>query len=119
MSLQDTIRTFADRMYAYRVEMKITQEELAEMLALDNSYVSLLERGARVPSLIVLDKIAKVFGIKPIDLLRDTGKGDNFTFKQRELLYMIEKATPDEIDKIYRIMKIASQKPKKQSGGKP
>ena len=113
MSLQDTIRTFANRMYEYRVEMKMTQEELADLLGLDNSYVSLLERGARVPSLIALDKIARVFGIKPVDLLTEGGKGDKYTFKQRELLYMIEEGSPDEIDRIYRIMKIIKERPKK------
>jgi len=52
MSMQDTVRIFANKMYAYRVEMKMTQQDLANALGLDNSYVSLLERGARVPSLI-------------------------------------------------------------------
>jgi len=112
MSMQDIIRTFANRMYSYRVEMKMTQEELADLLGLDNSYVSLLERGARVPSLIALDRIAKVFGVRPYDLLIEPPKGENYSFKQRELLYMISDGTEAQIDKIYRIVKIVNEKPK-------
>ena len=114
MSLQDTIRIFANRMYDYRVEMKMTQEELADALELDNSYISLLERGARVPSLITLDRIAKVFGIRPSDLLTEFPKGDKYNFKQRELRYMIEEGDPVGVDKVYRIMNIIQEKRKQK-----
>ncbi len=110
MTLQDTVRTFANRMYAYRVEKKMTQEELADLLELDNSYVSLLERGARVPSLIALDKIAEVFGVLPQDLLVEPEKGKEKTFTQIELEYLITDGDPAVIDKIHRIMKILDEK---------
>lgn len=110
MSLQDTVRTFADRMYAYRVEKKMTQEELADLLELDNSYVSLLERGARVPSLLALGKIAEVFGVKPTDLLVEPEKDEKLTFKQLELIYSITDGKPEDIDKIHRIIGILKEK---------
>jgi len=112
MSMQDVIRTFADKMYLYRKEMGLTQEELAELLELDNSYVSLLERGARVPSLITLDRIAKVFGVKPYDLLV-VDPDDKDTFRQKELTYIITEAPSEKVDKIYRIMKILGEPTKK------
>lgn len=37
----------------------ISQEELAERTSLDRTYISLLERGKRNPSLLTLIKIAK------------------------------------------------------------
>lgn len=109
MSMQESIRTFADKMYGYRKEMGMTEEELAELLELDNSYVSLLERGARVPSLITLDRIARVFGVKPHDLLVHNPNGENYTFKQKELIYIIEEAPSEKVDRIYRIMKILEE----------
>jgi len=114
MSMQNTIRTFADKMYNYRKEMGLTQEELAEMLDLDNSYVSLLERGARVPSLITLDRIAKIFGVKPYDLLFSKPEDEKYTFRQKELIYFIGEGNPDSIDKIYRIMKILGEDSEKR-----
>ena len=114
MTMQDTIRTFADKMYNYRKEIGLTQEELAEMLDLDNSYVSLLERGARVPSLITLDRIAKIFGVKPHDLLFSTPEDEKYTFRQKELLYFITEGAPEKIDKVYRIMKILAEASEKR-----
>ncbi len=116
MSMQEIIRTFADKMYKYRKEVGLTQEELAEMLDLDNSYVSLLERGARVPSIITLGRIAKVFGVKPYDLLVVTPDDDKYGFRQRELLYLIAEAPPEKIDKIFRIMKVLGEPTGKRKG---
>jgi len=112
--MQDTIKIFAGKMYNYRKEMKLTQEELAEKLDLDNSYVSLLERGVRVPSLLTLDRIAKVFGVKAADLLTELPKGEKFSFRQKELLYMIKEGSPEDVDKIYRVMKIITETPGKK-----
>jgi len=106
MGMQDTIRIFADKMYAYRTEMGLTQEELAELLGLDNSYVSLLERGARVPSLISLHRIAVAFGVRPHDLLAEDEKGRKFSFRKKELTYIVHKAGPEKIDRIYRIISV-------------
>jgi len=108
MSMQDIVRIFANRMYNYRIEMNMTQQELADALDLDNSYISLLERGARIPSIITLERIANVFGIRPVDFISESRKDEKLTFKQRELLYIIEDGDPEVIDKIYTISKIAS-----------
>ena len=116
MGMQDIIRIFADRMYAYRAEMGLTQKELADLLGLDNSYVSLLERGARVPSLISLDRIARAFGVKPHDLLVEDEKGKNFSFRKKELVYIIHEAPPEKIDKIYRIVSILREPTHKKTG---
>jgi len=106
MGMQETIRTFANRMFAYRTEMGLSQEELSDLLGLDNSYVSLLERGARVPSLISLHRIAMAFGVKPHDLLTEDDKGRKFSFRKKELTYLIRNAAPEKIDKIYRIVSV-------------
>ena len=118
MSMQEVIKTFADKMYEYRKETGLTQEELSDLLELDNSYVSLLERGARVPSLITLDRIAKVFGVKPHDLLADPPGGEKLTFRQKELIYIIEDGGSKKLDKIYRILKILKEPTEGSKGAK-
>ena len=112
--MQDTIKVFASKMYNFRKEMKLTQEELADVLGLDNSYVSLLERGARVPSLLTLDRIAKAFKVKAADLLTEVPRGEKYSFRQKELLYIIREGSPEDVDKIYRVMKIITEKPGKK-----
>ena len=54
---------------ANRQQRKFTTHELAELLNLSDSYIGLLERGARNPSLDVLLRICELFGITPNDLL--------------------------------------------------
>lgn len=48
----------------------MTQVELAARLGLRQGYVSGLERGARVPSLEMLARIAEALRVKPWRLLR-------------------------------------------------
>ena len=44
---------------ARRAELKISQEELAERCGFDRTYISMLERGKRNPSLLNLLRLVK------------------------------------------------------------
>ena len=52
-----------------RKEKKLSQEKLAEWSDLDRTYISLLERGLRQPSLDTLCKISKALEMKISDLI--------------------------------------------------
>jgi transcriptional regulator with XRE-family HTH domain len=43
---------------------KLSQEELAEAAGVHHTYISMVERGARNPTLAVADRIAHAFGMK-------------------------------------------------------
>ncbi len=53
----------------------MTQEELAGAAGLEQSYISLLERGLRTPGLDTLFRIARAFGIKPATFFMEIQKG--------------------------------------------
>jgi len=53
-----------------RKKLGISQELLAHEAGLDRTYISLLERGARSPSLITITRLAKSLQIRPSELLR-------------------------------------------------
>jgi len=53
-----------------RKQLGISQELLAHEAGLDRTYISLLERGARSPSLITITRLAKSLQIRPSELLR-------------------------------------------------
>lgn len=53
----------------YRNKMSISQEKLAFNSALDRTYISLLERGKRNPTLAIIFKIAEGLKIKPSELI--------------------------------------------------
>ena len=51
---------------------RFSVENLAEFLNLSESYVGLLERGDRCPSLKIVFKLCELYGITPNDLLLDS-----------------------------------------------
>lgn len=65
-------RTFGRVLRAYRRSRGLTQEELAERADLDRTYPSLLERGLRSPSLLMVFQIAEALGIDPAELVSKT-----------------------------------------------
>lgn len=49
----------------YRTEKNLSQEELADKCDLDRTYISLLERGKRKPTLSVIFNICNSLKVKP------------------------------------------------------
>ncbi len=72
MALADNV---APNILAAREAKKLTQVALAKKSKLSVSYVSMLERGERVPPLDTLEALAHALGVPPLDLLqRPAGK---------------------------------------------
>ena len=57
-----------------RQDNGLSQEELAFESGLHRTYVSGIERGVRNPTVMIIEKLAKTFGVAPAELLVD-GKG--------------------------------------------
>ena len=116
--MREILDVFGRRLKALRKAKKMTQEELAEKLTLHNSYIGLLERGERIPSLITLDKIAKYFGVKPADLIMEEKKSEKYNMKQKELLYIVRDGSPEDVDKLYKVARIVIDDPKRSKKGR-
>jgi len=56
-----------------REELKLSQEDFAELTGHHRTYIGMLERGERSPNVITLQLIAKALSMKASDLLRDAG----------------------------------------------
>lgn len=65
-----------------RQRLGLSQEALADKAGLDRSYISMLERGTRLPSLTSLIGIARSLDIQPSELLRllEIGHGEDQPF---------------------------------------
>ncbi len=61
---------FAKVLKQLRTEKKISQEKLAEHCNLDRTYISLLERGLRQPTLSTIFKISQALEISPSELIK-------------------------------------------------
>lgn len=49
----------------------MSQEALAELAGLHRNYIGLLERGQRMPSLLVVQQIAAALGVTMVDLIAE------------------------------------------------
>ena len=62
-------KVFGEVLKELRSEVGISQENLAYESELDRSYISLLERGLRIPSITILFQIAKPLQKTPSEIL--------------------------------------------------
>jgi len=68
MALSDIV---AKNIRLVRTQQKLSQQALAKKARLSVSYVSMLERGVRVPPLDTLEVIAKSLGVAPLYLCKE------------------------------------------------
>ncbi len=63
-------QAFGNVLRALRKQHKVSQVRLAEYTQLDRTYISLLERGLRQPSLSTVFKIGTALKIAPSEIVR-------------------------------------------------
>lgn len=66
----EILQTFGQVLREKRKGAELSQEQLALQSGLDRTYISLLERGLRQPTLSTLFTIAESLRIKPSNLIR-------------------------------------------------
>jgi transcriptional regulator with XRE-family HTH domain len=55
----------------FRKAAGLSQEELAHRASLDRTYISGVERGVRNPTVLVLQDLGAVLGVRPAELLAE------------------------------------------------
>lgn len=70
MEDNDYLRLFAQRVRALREEQGISQEKLAEKAELHRTYIGMVERLERNPSLVCIHKIANGLGVHVTELFK-------------------------------------------------
>lgn len=61
-------KSLGKKIKSFRKNVGLTQEQLAEKVKVSRAYMGYIEQGRNTPSLKVLEKIAKVLGVKVKDL---------------------------------------------------
>ncbi|MCL2702022.1 MAG: helix-turn-helix domain-containing protein [Defluviitaleaceae bacterium] len=80
--LQAKQTTIGQTVRKHRKQMRLTAEDLAKHLGLSISYIGLLERGDRCPSLYIMCKLCDLYGITAHELL--TGEPERQNAEQDE-----------------------------------
>lgn len=63
------VRAFGIEVRILRTELGLSQEELAGRAGLHRNYIGMIERGERVPTLLVIDGIAHGLQLKASELI--------------------------------------------------
>ena len=70
-AVMDVKTAFGEVLRAHRAQTKLSQEALALECELDRTFISMLERGKRQPTLTTLFRIAEVLKIPASQLIAD------------------------------------------------
>ena len=62
------LTAFGRRVRSIRKARGMTQQELAEVSGVDQSYIGLCERGQSAASITTIDKLSRALSVPPIDL---------------------------------------------------
>ena len=91
------------RVKEFRKQKKLTQEKLAEIIGVDNGYISKLEVGQNFTSITTLEKIANVLGVELYELFRYTNSKSK-DFKE-EINTIYDKLNKDKQFTLYQVAK--------------
>jgi transcriptional regulator with XRE-family HTH domain len=69
--LQNLSEKFGQAVRILRLQKNLSQEKLAEMANLDRTYISMIERGKRKPTIDVAKSIADALGYKLSKIIND------------------------------------------------
>lgn len=64
-------KIFGDILRELRVKKEFTQSELADRSSLDRTFISMLERGERQPSISTLFKLASALQISVVSMIQE------------------------------------------------
>lgn len=74
-------RTFGQRVHDYRVDMDLSQKQISDMIPMNQSNYSKIERGLQEPSLFQLQRISEILHVS-VDVLLGI---DKTTFNNEKL----------------------------------
>jgi len=66
---KDLPKIFGRVLKQFRLERKLSQQELADYSEVDRAYISQLELGESTPSIVTIFKLAEVLKVKPQDII--------------------------------------------------
>lgn len=84
-----------------RKELLLTQEKLAEMLDVSVEHLSRIETGSYRPSLALIEKICRIFGVDESELMFGDKKDYQFN---KGLYFKIESLTAEKREAIEKII---------------
>ena len=107
--MRDYAKGIGERLRALRLERKLTQEQLSERADYDATYIGMVERGERVPSLKFLLAVADALEVPAASLLSDALPHTDFPTEDlllHELLQLAQGQSPERLRLVIELAKV-------------
>jgi transcriptional regulator with XRE-family HTH domain len=108
--MSDLARELGKRIYLFRKENGLTQAALAEKAKISNEFMSGIERGAKLPSLLTLERLASVLRVNIKDFFNfDHGSYRRIEPLSREgmdIAILLETVPAQKRRRIHKIIKM-------------
>ena len=101
----ELMKLIGDNVRHYRMERKMTQEELANLIGKNSSAITRIEGGSRMMSVPTLLAVSNALGVSSDALLRDRSACDG----QETINYLLSSQTKDSLSKLEKVIQALIQ----------
>ncbi|MBU1146809.1 MAG: helix-turn-helix transcriptional regulator [Candidatus Omnitrophica bacterium] len=113
MNLEKIRSILPNRVRSFRNSKNLTQEQLAERVDIHPTYISRIESGKKLPTLVIICKLADALGINAYELLIDEAKAASSQYKIKKIINMINEAKPADVDTYMGLLNVLRKNRKK------
>lgn len=103
----DYIEWFYGRLTELRIQKGVSARDMSLSLGQSESYINKIENKRTLPSFTGFIYICEYFGITPQEFFNDNAAAPQ---KTKELLYELEKLSPEQADHVLQIVKDLNNK---------
>lgn len=105
-------KVLGKRIREERIRIGLTQEQVAEFIDVSTTYIGFIERGERSVTLEKLILLAECFHVSMDSLILGTSVPKETTAEEDQLLFLWNRASPEEQDLILSIIDVIINKTK-------
>jgi transcriptional regulator with XRE-family HTH domain len=107
MHISDYRTIIGEKIHRERLSHGWTQEELAEKIDMNPSFLGQVERGLKAASFDTLERLSRIFGMEVVDLLKKDDKAPRSEPQamERKIVSLLKGYTLEEQKAVYLAMK--------------
>ena len=107
--MSDVLHNLGDKIRRLRKAAHLTQEQLAEKASLSAYYIGEIERGESSPSLMVVQEIARSFGVKLRELFDFPSEQETPQEIVEEIVMRLRKGTIPDVEGLILIREMINR----------
>jgi len=109
MNLEKIRSILPNRIRTFRNSRNLTQEQLAEQADIHATYISRIESGRKLPTLLIICKIADALSVDVHELLIEEAKANSAEYKRKKIINIVNESKSTDVE-IYSTLVTALHK---------